>query len=121
MDESAKHIDENMNRHGGAEMEQSLENSQTVDEKLSHRRSSTGSQILTKKQKILRITALLFSQICVLSGYSMISPFFPQEAKSVGLTQTEVGVIFSIFAAVTFVMSPIYGVAVSMLNTILSK
>lgn len=67
----------------------------------------------TKRRKIAQVSLLLLAQFCALSGYSMISPFFPTEAKSKGLTETEIGVIFALFSGVVFITSPIYGAFVS--------
>ena len=65
------------------------------------------------KHKILQTALLLLALFTTLSGYSLISPFFPQQAKKIGLTDTEVGIIFAFFPAVVFIVAPIYGTLVS--------
>ncbi|XP_067948560.1 MFS-type transporter SLC18B1-like [Watersipora subatra] len=66
-------------------------------------------RVKSKRQKIVQIIFLLLALFSVLCCYSMIAPFFPQEAMAKGLTSTEIGIIFAFFPAVTFVMAPIYG------------
>lgn len=84
--------------------------------------STTGCAELTKtkRRKAIRIALLCLAIFSVLSGYSLISPFFPHLAKQKGLTETQIGIIFSLFSAVVFVMAPVYGILVS-IGTMLSN
>ena len=61
---------------------------------------------------VLTVTVLV-TQLLTTAGYSIISPFFPQEAKKKGLTETQIGLVFASIEAAMFVMSPIYGSLVS--------
>ena len=71
----------------------------------------------SRKQKIVQNVLLLFAIFTVLNGYSLISPFFPQEARKKGMTDTEIGVIFAFFPAIVVVTAPIYGSLVCMTIT----
>ena len=62
---------------------------------------------------IVLTATVLITQLLTTAGYSIISPFFPQEAKKKGLTDTQIGLIFASIEAAMFVMSPIYGSLVS--------
>ncbi|XP_005104784.1 MFS-type transporter SLC18B1 [Aplysia californica] len=42
-------------------------------------------------------------------GFSLIAPFFPQEASKKGVSTTVTGIIFSVFEFVIFITSPVYG------------
>lgn len=42
-------------------------------------------------------------------GFSLLAPFFPQEAEKKGVSTTVTGLIFSVFQFVIFMSSPIYG------------
>lgn len=72
-------------------------------------RSLSRSQILT-----LGILALVdFMAFC---SMSVMAPFFPREASEKGLTDTQSGLVFSFYALVMFIFSPIFGKAVSNLT-----
>lgn len=80
----------------------------------------TSSQPLTQTptHKLLKIALLLLAIFSVLSGYSLISPFFPEQAKKKGLSETEIGTIFAFFPAVVFFMAPVYGTMVCIQHTL---
>ncbi|KAF6026247.1 hypothetical protein EB796_015453 [Bugula neritina] len=52
---------------------------------------------LTKCREYLLLGVLLFSQFVALCTDTFLFPFFPQEAKSKGLSHVEIGTIFSSF------------------------
>ncbi|GFR65866.1 MFS-type transporter-like protein [Elysia marginata] len=63
---------------------------------------------LSKRQKtvfVLLALANLYSGC----GFSLLAPFFPQEAAKKGASGTAIGLIFSSFELVIFIFSPIYG------------
>lgn len=66
----------------------------------------------TKRQILTAITVML-TQFGVLSSYSLLAPFFPQEGRRRGLGNAEMGVLFSAYQLVMFIMSPVYGLLVS--------
>ncbi|XP_059175190.1 MFS-type transporter SLC18B1-like [Physella acuta] len=43
------------------------------------------------------------------SGYSLLAPFYPLEAEKKGVSQTIIGLVFSVFSIVSFCASPIIG------------
>lgn len=47
---------------------------------------------------------------------SILAPFFPNEAAEKGMSDTMVGFVFSFYALVMFLTSPIFGKLVSLLE-----
>lgn len=79
----------------------------------------TNSQIETsviknfdKKQKLTLISLALvdFMSFC---SMSIMAPFFPKEATEKGLSDTMTGFVFSFYALIMFLTSPIFGKVVS--------
>ncbi|KAF6033562.1 hypothetical protein EB796_008135 [Bugula neritina] len=64
---------------------------------------------LTKCREYLLLGVLLFSQFVALCTDTFLFPFFPQEAKSKGLSNVEIGTIFSSFEFARFVTAPVLG------------
>jgi len=72
---------------------------------------------LTKCREYLLLGVLLFSQFVALCTDTFLFPFFPQEAKSKGLSNVEIGTIFSSFEFARFVTAPVLGYLVIFLFT----
>ncbi|CAH1774758.1 unnamed protein product [Owenia fusiformis] len=70
--------------------------------------SSTESQNMTSEQKFT-LVSLCVSYIFEAAFFSMLGPFFPQEANKKGASETMTGLIFGIFAVVMFLTSPFFG------------
>jgi len=64
---------------------------------------------LTKWREYLLLGVLLFSQFVALCTDTFLFPFFPQEAKSKGLSNVEIGAVFSSFEFARFVTAPVLG------------
>jgi len=64
---------------------------------------------LTKCREYLLLSVLLFSQFVTLCTDTFLFPFFPQEAKSKGLSHVEMGIVFSSFEFARFVTAPVLG------------
>lgn len=69
----------------------------------------------TRKQK-LTLTSLALADFISFCSMSIMAPFFPREAAEKGLSDTLSGFIFSFYALVVFLTSPIFGKIVSYLN-----
>nr|KAI8737036.1 MFS-type transporter SLC18B1-like isoform X1 [Biomphalaria glabrata] len=63
---------------------------------------------LTRRNKLV-IVLLSMANFFTGCGYSLLAPFFPQEAEYKGVSTTVTGLIFSLFQLVIFISSPIYG------------
>lgn len=61
------------------------------------------------RSKLLVMACINLSNLVCHAVYSVLASFFPQEAKSKGMSDDTVGVIFAIFAAVIFLCSPVAG------------
>ncbi|KAF6022357.1 hypothetical protein EB796_019345 [Bugula neritina] len=64
---------------------------------------------LTKCREYLLLGVLLFSHFVALCTDTFLFPFFPQEAKSKGLSHVEIGTVFSSFEFARFVTAPVLG------------
>lgn len=56
---------------------------------------------------------LALSEFFGYCSYSIIAPFYPKEAEAKGMSETTIGLVFSFYALVVFLMSPIFGKLVS--------
>ncbi|KAH9513777.1 hypothetical protein Btru_042116 [Bulinus truncatus] len=63
---------------------------------------------LTRRNKLV-LVLLALSNFFTGCGFSLLAPFFPQEAEKKGVSTTVTGLIFSMFQFVILVTSPIYG------------
>jgi len=72
---------------------------------------------LTKYREYLLLGVLLFSQFVALCTDTFLFPFFPQEAKSKGLSHVETGTVFSSFEFARFVTAPVLGYLVIFMFT----
>ncbi|XP_059154912.1 MFS-type transporter SLC18B1-like isoform X2 [Physella acuta] len=63
---------------------------------------------LSHRNKIV-LALLSLANFFVGCGFSLLAPFFPQEAEKKGVSTTVIGLIFSMFQLVIFVSSPVYG------------
>jgi len=72
---------------------------------------------LTKCREYLLLGVLLFSHFVALCTDTFLFPFFPQEAKSKGLSHVEIGTVFSSFEFARFVTAPVLGYLVIFMFT----
>ncbi|CAH1803160.1 unnamed protein product [Owenia fusiformis] len=70
--------------------------------------SSAESQRMTTEQKFT-LVSLYVCYLFLGAYYSMLGPFFPQEANKKGASETMTGFIFGIYAIVVFLTSPFFG------------
>ncbi|KAH9498648.1 hypothetical protein Btru_007126, partial [Bulinus truncatus] len=63
---------------------------------------------LNKEGKLL-VVMFGFASFFHLMAFSLLAPFFPQEARVKDLSSTVTGLIFSTFMFISFVISPVYG------------
>lgn len=66
----------------------------------------------TLKQKVALVSLALVDFMCYCS-MSIMAPFFPREASVKGMSDTVSGFVFSFYALVMFVSSPVFGKIVS--------
>ncbi|KAK3737259.1 hypothetical protein QZH41_019870 [Actinostola sp. cb2023] len=62
----------------------------------------------TRKKLTVVCLAVVYFATC--AAFSVLSPFFPNEAKGKGASGTIVGLIFGVYSLVSFIVSPIFGV-----------
>ena len=62
---------------------------------------------------IVQVALLVVAVFCAFACFSLPTAFFPQKAKDKGLTEVEIGTIFSVYPAAAFIMAPVYGTLVS--------
>lgn len=72
-----------------------------------------GGSVGWSRVQILTLVMMMLAQFCVLCSYSLLAPFFPQEATEKGLDDITVGILFATYQLVMFIMAPVYGVLVS--------
>jgi MFS family permease len=59
--------------------------------------------------QLLMMVLINFSNLFCHSLFSILPPFFPQQAKAKGMSQDAVGIVFACFPAVIFLTSPFAG------------
>ncbi|XP_070533944.1 MFS-type transporter SLC18B1-like isoform X2 [Ptychodera flava] len=64
--------------------------------------------ILTRSQKMMIVTFSL-ANLANSASFSILAPFFPTKAKTMGASDTAIGLIFGCYSLVRFVVSPIFG------------
>ncbi|KJH44148.1 transporter, major facilitator family protein [Dictyocaulus viviparus] len=52
---------------------------------------------------------LALANLCSTVAFSCIAPFYPDEAKKKGMTESQTGIVFGVFELVMFVMAPLFG------------
>lgn len=62
---------------------------------------------------VVRIGLILVTLLLIVSGFCLLAPFFPNEARKKGLDDTQIAIIFTSYQVAVLVMSPIYGMLVS--------
>ncbi|CAH1781928.1 unnamed protein product [Owenia fusiformis] len=70
--------------------------------------SSAESQHMTSEQKFT-LVLICVCNLFLATYFSMLGPFFPQEANKKGASETMTGLIFGIYAIVVFLTSPFLG------------
>ena len=68
------------------------------------------------KRKIICLIVLSSANFFVAVTYSLLAPFYPEEAQSKGATATEFGLVFGIFELVAFLTSPVFGIYVRIMT-----
>ncbi|XP_061173558.1 MFS-type transporter SLC18B1-like [Saccostrea echinata] len=63
---------------------------------------------IPKHRKVLLASMALVNFLSV-TGFALLAPFFPAEAKKKGASQTVVGMIFGVFEFVVFLSAPVLG------------
>ncbi|XP_077987629.1 MFS-type transporter SLC18B1-like [Glandiceps talaboti] len=63
---------------------------------------------MTGRQKFT-LLSLSIMKLTSSASYSIIAPFFPDKAKSVGATETETGFVFGVYALTMIITAPIFG------------
>ena len=71
-------------------------------------------QTIKKWRLIIQTVLLLIAVFSAHSCFSLPISFFPQKAKELGLTEIEIGAVFSFYPAFECLMSPVYGTLVSL-------
>ncbi|XP_063958991.1 MFS-type transporter SLC18B1-like isoform X2 [Lytechinus pictus] len=66
------------------------------------------SKPLTLNQK-LTFAGIASMYLTSMMSFSVLAPFFPNEAEKKGVTPAETGLVFGIFALVSFISSPFWG------------
>ncbi|XP_049855808.1 MFS-type transporter SLC18B1-like [Schistocerca gregaria] len=76
---------------------------------LAHKSSRSGSlRNFTRMQK-LTLTSLALVDFTSFCSMSIMAPFFPKEAAQKGMSDTISGLVFSFYALVMFISSPVFG------------
>ena len=78
---------------------------------------ASNQQMMTKIKKwrlVIQTVLLLIAVFSAHSCFSLPISFFPQKAKELGLTEIEIGAVFSFYPAFECLMSPVYGTLVSL-------
>ncbi|XP_062611583.1 MFS-type transporter SLC18B1-like [Saccostrea cucullata] len=63
---------------------------------------------ISRDKKVL-LLMMAVCNFCAAANFSILGPFFPEEANKKGTSQTVVGLIFGIFELISFLVSPIFG------------
>ena len=85
------------------------------DEKSLFQENETKEPELSRTKQRGILATILFLQFCSLCADTIIFPFFPSVAKRKGLSNTEIGVIFSSYDFSRCITSPLFGSLVSIL------
>ncbi|VDM53899.1 unnamed protein product [Angiostrongylus costaricensis] len=73
----------------------------------SHKGSGSFSSLSSKEW--ITMVMLALANLCSTVAFSCIAPFYPDEAKKKGMTESQTGIVFGVFELVMFVMAPIFG------------
>ncbi|PIO67916.1 hypothetical protein TELCIR_10318, partial [Teladorsagia circumcincta] len=71
--------------------------------------SAKGSFAALSSKEWVTVVMLALANLCSTVAFSCIAPFYPDEAKKKGMTESQTGIVFGIFELVMFVMAPIFG------------
>ncbi|XP_002732493.1 MFS-type transporter SLC18B1-like [Saccoglossus kowalevskii] len=83
----------------------SIDRDQGRDNSESHKPTKT-SFTANQKWTLFSISLANFSDFV---SYSILAPFFPEEANKMGMSDSVVGLVFGCFALVMFITSPVFG------------
>ncbi|XGW34919.1 hypothetical protein V3C99_018738 [Haemonchus contortus] len=71
--------------------------------------SAKGSFAALSSKEWVTVVMLALANLCSTVAFSCIAPFYPDEAKKKGMTESQTGIVFGVFELVMFVMAPIFG------------
>lgn len=71
-------------------------------------------RLFTRKQK-LTLTSLALVDFMSFCSMSIMAPFFPREASQKGMNDLTSGFVFSFYAFIMFISSPVFGKIVSVI------
>ncbi|KAK6062115.1 transporter, major facilitator family protein [Cooperia oncophora] len=71
--------------------------------------SAKASFAALSSKEWITVVMLALANLCSTVAFSCIAPFYPDEAKKKGMTESQTGIVFGIFELVMFVMAPIFG------------
>ncbi|EDV21432.1 uncharacterized protein TRIADDRAFT_60062 [Trichoplax adhaerens] len=66
--------------------------------------------VISRRNKLVVMVLMSTVYFLISSVYALLSPFFPQVAKSRGVSHTEIGLIFAVYPIFTLLTSPICGI-----------
>ncbi|KHJ77952.1 hypothetical protein OESDEN_04393 [Oesophagostomum dentatum] len=55
------------------------------------------------------VVMLALANLCSTVAFSCIAPFYPDEARKKGMSESQTGIVFGIFELVMFITAPIFG------------
>lgn len=70
------------------------------------REEKSPSFTYTQKLALAMLATVEFMSFC---SMSIMAPFYPREAAAKGMTETMAGFVFSFYALVIFISSPVFG------------
>ena len=79
-------------------------------ERTSSKMRSAVRMVSINNKKLLVLVCSNIANLCCHAVYSVLASFFPEQAAAKGMSDDMVGVVFSIFAGVMFVVSPVAGI-----------
>ncbi|RCN41954.1 hypothetical protein ANCCAN_12059 [Ancylostoma caninum] len=68
-----------------------------------------GSFAALSSKEWITVVMLALANLCSTVAFSCIAPFYPDEAKKKGMTESQTGIVFGIFELVMFVTAPVFG------------
>ncbi|XP_064092404.1 uncharacterized protein LOC135205570 [Macrobrachium nipponense] len=69
------------------------------------------------RKQLLTLASMLLIDLSSFASMSVLAPFFPKQARSLNLSTTFDGVVFSVYAFVIFIVSPVIGKFLPLMNS----